>query len=81
MKHGTCPLLCLQRCIHEQQYPPRVMTDLAVPTYSKIDKVKFAHAHMHVSIHPLLTALNSDSEDGVRTRAVLIHVCGTNRTF
>ena len=50
-------------------------------TYSKINEVQFAHAHMHVSINPLLTALDSDSEDGVRTRAVFIHVCGTNRTF
>lgn len=43
--------------------------------------MQFAHAHVHVSINPLFTALNSDSEDGVRARAVLIHVCGTNRTF
>ena len=57
------------------------MADPAGPTYSKINEMQFAHAHVHVSINPLLTALNSDSEDGVRTRAVLIHVRGTNRTF
>lgn len=57
------------------------MEDVAGPTYSKIHKVQFAHAHMHVSINSLLTALNGDSEDGVWARAVLIHVCGTNRTF
>lgn len=56
------------------------MSDLAGPTYSKVDQVKLAHAHVHVPVHPLLTALDGDSEDGVGTRAVLVHVCGTNRT-
>lgn len=57
------------------------MADLADPTYSKIDQVQLAHAHMHVSINPLLAALDGDGEDGVRTGTVLIHVCGTNGTF
>ena len=53
----------------------------AGPTYSEVNEMQLAHAHVHVPINPLLTALNSDSEDGVRTGAVLIHVRGTNRTF
>lgn len=55
--------------------------ELAGPTHSKINEVQLAHAHVHVAIYALLTALNGDSEDGVRARAVLVHVCGTNRTF
>lgn len=55
--------------------------DLAGCTHSKVNEVQLAHAHMHVPIYSLLTALNGDSEDGMRARAVLIHVCGTNRTF
>lgn len=51
------------------------------PTHSKVNEVQLAHAHVHVPIYSLLTALNGDSEDGVRARAVLVHVCGTNRTF
>lgn len=50
-------------------------------TYSKINQVKLSHAHNLVSIHTLLTAFNGDGEDCVRTRAVFIHVGGTNRTW
>lgn len=50
-------------------------------TYSKINQVKLPHAHNLVSIHALLTALNGDGEDCVRTGAVFIHVGGTNRTW
>lgn len=78
---GDIPLLYLHPGTHEQRHPPHASADPPGPTYSKIHKVQLAHAHVHVSIHPFLTALNGDSEDGVRTRAVLVHVCGTNRTF
>lgn len=42
--------------------------------------MKFAHAHMLVSVHTFLAALNSDGEDGMWTWAVFVHVGGTNRT-
>lgn len=48
-------------------------------TYCKINQMKFSHAHMLVSIHTLLTALDGDGEDCVRSGAVFIHVCGTDR--
>ena len=51
----------------------------AADTYCKINQMKFSHADMLVSIHTLLTALDGDGEDSVRTGAVFIHVCGTNR--
>lgn len=57
------------------------MAAAAGSTHSKIHEVQFAHAHVHVPINSLLTALDGDGEDGVRARAVLVHVCGTNRTF
>ena len=41
--------------------------------------MEFAHAHMLVSIHTFLTALDGDGEDSVRTGAVFIHICGTDR--
>lgn len=39
--------------------------DLAGCTHSKVNEVQLAHAHMHVPIYSLLTALNGDSEDGM----------------
>lgn len=51
----------------------------ATDTYCKINQMKFSHADMLVSIHTLLTALDGNGEDGVRTGAMFIHVCGTNR--
>lgn len=44
-----------------------------------INQMKLSHAHMLISINALLTALNSDGEDGMRTGAVFIHICGANR--
>ncbi|TNN63853.1 hypothetical protein EYF80_025912 [Liparis tanakae] len=34
-------------------------------TYCKINQMKLSHAHMLVSIHTLLTALNGDGEDSL----------------
>lgn len=43
--------------------------------------MKLPHLHKLVSIHARLTAFNGDGEDGVRARAVFIHVCGANRPW
>ena len=52
---------------------------LVPDTYCKIDQMKFSHAHMLVSIHTFLTALDGDGEDSMRTGTVFIHVGGTDR--
>lgn len=39
--------------------------EVSGPTHSQVHEVQLAHAHVHVPVHPLLTALNGDGEDGV----------------
>ena len=54
---------------------------LTADTYGKVNQMKLSHANMLVSINALLTALNGDGEDSMRTGAVFIHVCGTDRPW
>lgn len=49
-------------------------------TYRQINQMKFSHAHMLISIYTLLTALDGDGENSMRTGAMFIHVGGTNRS-
>lgn len=50
-------------------------------TYCQIDQMKLPHAHMLVTVYTLLTALDGDGEDSMRSRAVLVHVCSPNRSL